>query len=211
MTHRAMATTPLWALTGAIAIEAATAWLLPHREVRRFSLGDLSFRTRQGRANQRPVHRPFVIGATGGGIIDIRRRIGFSVDRWRRRRRRGDGVGRFGRLGRLGGFDGFGGVEIDRLGFGLRLGGEHTRFRLIHAIRQRGGWFAATRRGHFGVLVLVLGVARRATRLLHVVLDHRDHRVIGDAALARTIVVQNVTEPNPALLHELPRSAALAR
>jgi hypothetical protein len=30
--------------------------------------------------------------------------------------------------------------------------------------------------------------------------------VIGDAALARTVVVQNVTEPKPALLHELPRS-----
>ena len=209
MTHRARATTTLWALTGAIAIEAATAWLLPHREVRRFSLGDLSFRTRQGRANQRPVHRPLVIGA--GGLIDISWRIGFSVDRWRWGRHRGDGVSRFGRLGRLGGLGGFGGVEIDRRGFGLRLGGEHTRFRLIHAVRQRGGWFAATRRGHFGVLVLVLGVARRATRLLHVVLDHRDHRMIGDAALARTIVVENVTEPNPALLHELPRSAALAR
>ena len=203
-----MATTTLGALTGAIAIEAATAWLLPHREVRRFSLGDLSFRTRQGRANQRPVHRPLVIDATGGGLIDISRRIGFSVDRWRWGRNRGDGVSGFGRLGRLGGFGGF---EIDRLGFGLRLGGEHTRFRLIHAVRQRGGRFAATRRGHFGVLVLVLGVARRATRLLHVVLDHRDHRMIGDAALARTIVVENVTEPNPALLHELPRSAALAR
>jgi hypothetical protein len=32
--------------------------------------------------------------------------------------------------------------------------------------------------------------------------------MIRDAALARTIVVQNVTEPNPALLHELPRSDA---
>jgi hypothetical protein len=32
--------------------------------------------------------------------------------------------------------------------------------------------------------------------------------MIGDAALTRTVVVQNVTEPNPALLHELPRSDA---
>jgi hypothetical protein len=28
--------------------------------------------------------------------------------------------------------------------------------------------------------------------------------VIGDAALARTVVVDDVTEPNPALLHETP-------
>jgi hypothetical protein len=30
--------------------------------------------------------------------------------------------------------------------------------------------------------------------------------MVGDTALARTVVVKNVTEPNPALLHELPRS-----
>jgi hypothetical protein len=31
--------------------------------------------------------------------------------------------------------------------------------------------------------------------------------MIGDASLSRTIVVQNVTEPNPALLHETPPEA----
>ena len=36
--------------------------------------------------------------------------------------------------------------------------------------------------GHLGVLVLVLGVARRAARLLHVVADHRDDGVVGHAA-----------------------------
>jgi hypothetical protein len=30
--------------------------------------------------------------------------------------------------------------------------------------------------------------------------------MVGDAALARTVVIENVTEPNPAMLHELPRS-----
>jgi hypothetical protein len=54
----------------------------------------------------------------------------------------------------------------------------------------------------------VIGVARGATRLFHVVFDNRDHRMVGDAALARTVVVQNVTEPDPAFLHELPRSDA---
>jgi hypothetical protein len=33
--------------------------------------------------------------------------------------------------------------------------------------------------------------------------------MVGDAALARTVVVKNVTEPNPALLHKLPRSVYL--
>ena len=51
-------------------------------------------------------------------------------------------------------------------------------------------------------------VAGGAASLLHLVFNHRDDRMIRDAALARTIVVQNVTEPNPALLHELPRSDA---
>jgi hypothetical protein len=30
--------------------------------------------------------------------------------------------------------------------------------------------------------------------------------MIRDAALPRTVIIQNVTEPKPALLHELPRS-----
>jgi hypothetical protein len=67
------------------------------------------------------------------------------------------------------------------------------------------GWdyrlFAASGR-HLGLLVFVLRVARGAPRLLDGVVDHRDDRVIGDAALTRTVVVQNVTEPKPALLHE---------
>jgi hypothetical protein len=51
----------------------------------------------------------------------------------------------------------------------------------------------------------MLGITRRAPRLPDVLVNHRDDDVIGDAALARTVVVQNVTEPKPALLHELPR------
>jgi hypothetical protein len=47
----------------------------------------------------------------------------------------------------------------------------------------------------------VFRVARRATRLLHLVIDHGDDGMVGDATLTRTIVVQNVTEPKPALLH----------
>jgi hypothetical protein len=47
----------------------------------------------------------------------------------------------------------------------------------------------------------MFSVARRATRLLDVFFDHGDNRVIGHAPLARTVVVQNVTETQPALLH----------
>jgi hypothetical protein len=68
----------------------------------------------------------------------------------------------------------------------------------------------AARRRYSGLFVFVIRVARRAASLLHLVFDHRDDRVIGDAALARTIVVQNVTEPKPALLHELPRSRSFS-
>lgn len=58
--------------------------------------------------------------------------------------------------------------------------------------------------------VLVLPVASAAPRLLHVVLhDCHDH-VVRDAALARTVVIQNVTEPRPALLHQVPPEHALS-
>ena len=50
-------------------------------------------------------------------------------------------------------------------------------------------------------LVRMFGIAGRAAGLLHVLLDHRDHGVIGHAALARTVVVHDVTETQPALLH----------
>jgi hypothetical protein len=47
----------------------------------------------------------------------------------------------------------------------------------------------------------MFGVAGGAPRLLDVFVDHRDDSVIGHAAFARTVVVQNVTETQPALLH----------
>jgi hypothetical protein len=48
----------------------------------------------------------------------------------------------------------------------------------------------------------VVGIAGRAPGLLHLVLDHRNDDMVGDAALARAVVVKNVTEPKPALLHQ---------
>jgi hypothetical protein len=69
--------------------------------------------------------------------------------------------------------------------------------------------FSALRR-HPGLLVFVIGVAGSASGLLHLVVNHCNDGVIRDAALARAIVVQNVTEPKPALLHQkFPRSRVL--
>src|SRR5687768_10274285 len=68
---------------------------------------------------------------------------------------------------------------------------------------ERAG-LATPRRGHLRFFVLVLRVASRAPCLLDGVFDHRHDRMVGNAALARTVVVQNVTEPKPALLHENP-------
>src|SRR5687767_123086 len=81
-----------------------------------------------------------------------------------------------------------------RLGLGKLAAGEN--FLVEGAGRLR---LAAARR--LAPFVDVLGVARRASRLLDVFVDHRDHGVIGHAPLARTVVVQNVTETQPALLH----------
>jgi hypothetical protein len=49
----------------------------------------------------------------------------------------------------------------------------------------------------------VLGVTRRAAGLLDVFLDHGHDGVIGHAPLTRTVIVKNVTETQPALLHLL--------
>ena len=88
--------------------------------------------------------------------------------------------------------------QVERMFAGIgRIAGRHAIL------------FAARRRDP-GLLVFVIRVARRAASLLHLVFDHCNDRVIGDAALARTIVVQNVTEPKPALLHELPRSRSFS-
>src|SRR5947207_1353253 len=65
--------------------------------------------------------------------------------------------------------------------------------------RRRCVAFASLTR-HLRVLVLVLRIARRAARLLHVGAYHRDDGVIGEPALTRTVIVQNVTKPKLALL-----------
>src|SRR3954454_14759244 len=78
-------------------------------------------------------------------------------------------------------------------------GREHLRV-------ERGGRFGlAALPRDLRVLEFVIGVARRATHLLHVVGDHRHDDVVGHASLTRTIIVQNVTKPKLALLHQRSR------
>jgi hypothetical protein len=134
--------------------------------------------------------------ALGSLSFGVTRRLAHDVCVFRPRRR----LGRLDRLDRLDsdfGFDRLLGLGRHQDGWvgGLgRRGRGDTRFLLL------------PRRRNLGLLVLVLGITRGAACPLHLVFDHRDDRMVGDAALARTIVIENVTEPNPAMLHELPRS-----
>src|SRR4051812_23393262 len=64
---------------------------------------------------------------------------------------------------------------------------------------QRGRGVLTTLSRDPRVLVLVIGVACRAPRLFHILVDHGDDDVIGDAPFARTVIVENVTKPRLAL------------
>jgi hypothetical protein len=68
-----------------------------------------------------------------------------------------------------------------------------------------------TKSRHPGVPVVVLGIAGGAARLLDGLVDHGDDRVIRDTAFTRTVVVQNVTKPRLALLHQSPRRVSGGR
>jgi hypothetical protein len=131
------------------------------------------------------VDRPLVVG--------IARRLAHDVCVLRPRRR----LSRLDELESAFGLDrllGFGRHQNGRVGGLERRGRGDDRLLLL------------PRRRNLGLLVLVLCITRGAACPLHLVFDHRDDRMVGDAALARTVVIENVTEPNPAMLHELPRS-----
>src|SRR5262245_25480514 len=75
-----------------------------------------------------------------------------------------------------------------------------------HLRVERGRLLAlATLARNFCVFVFVFSVAGCAARLLDVLSDHGDDGVIGHAPLTRTVVVQNVTKPKLALLHQCSR------
>jgi hypothetical protein len=157
-----------WLIAVPLAVEATAS--LTDREVGRFPLGGLAFWTRQRRTNQRPMHRPFVLAARRCRLLDIDR------------------------LHLLGGFEGFrrknGYVVNDVVDDGFFRGGEGRRLSAFdRPPRGRRARLFPARCWDFGVLVHVLGVTRGAACLLHRVFDHRDNRMIGDAALARTVIV----------------------
>src|SRR6185437_14774256 len=156
--------------------------VLADRELRQRTLGLDAFRPWQRRANQRTMH-----GTLFEGPILIAwsgHRVGVK---W------------------LCGL-GYGGLNRFGLGFRVDLWGtgHHRRWR---SRCDNGLRFPSPRR--FSTLVRVFGVARRASSLFDLVLDHRDDYVIRHAALTRTVVVQYVTETQPALLHSLPRIGTL--
>jgi hypothetical protein len=53
----------------------------------------------------------------------------------------------------------------------------------------------------------VFRIARRATNLLYIRTDHRDDGMVGHATFARTVIIENVTKPKLALLHQIPRKS----
>src|SRR5712692_3846802 len=118
------------------------------------------------------------------GLRRLARRFALIIGR-RRDRRRGRHVGAVGRA-----------LVRDT----LRSVREHLR------IERRGRLVLAPLPRHLRVPVFVLRLARRAPRLLDVLAHHRDDGVVRHATLAWTIVVQNVTKPKLALLHQRSRS-----
>ena len=103
------------------------------------------------------------------------------------------------------GRDGNGGGRRDRRS--CRRGEMRGFVSLGHArqdfLVQGGRRFLLPALRHTRAFIGVLGVARRASCLLDVFLDHGDNRVIGHASLAWTVVVQNVAQTQPALLHSI--------
>jgi hypothetical protein len=166
------------------AVRSAHPWLADC-EFRFLPFRNLTILPRQRRANQAAVHRTLVFRRSGlvlaahvlGRLISLER---LQIERL---------------------------CQIRVISVALPLlvderllvgGTEPARLRRVNGAILRA---PAALRGNPGSFVFVVGIAGRAAGLLHLVVDHRYNGVVGDAALTRTVVVQNVTEPKPALLH----------
>lgn len=182
----------------AVAVAAVEPAVLTNGEIRSLTLRNLTIGPWQRRPNERTMDWPFIVW------LFARFRLRLRIRRWVRidGLRLGDSVEQIDRRGER-----F--VDNDgRFWIGHRRTGKCRPFgRRDH---QRGLRLLAPRHRHFGLLIFVVRVAGGAACLLHLVFNHRDDRMVRNAALARTVVVQNVTEPKPALLHELPRSCVLS-
>ena len=97
------------------------------------------------------------------------------------------------------------GLDLRRRRFsaGRGAGGSRRRLAELGNTRRegRGVGFPAKPRQP-GLLEFVLRLARRATRLLHIVPDHRHHHMVREAAFPGAIIVKDVTKPKLALLHQ---------
>ena len=101
------------------------------------------------------------------------------------------------------------GFDLRDRGVGLVFEGVRRRHDTRNAVEdlliQRPGDVLFLALGwHPGVLVVVLGVARRAPGLFDLVAHHGDDGVVRDPALARTVIVHDITESRLALLHQAP-------
>jgi hypothetical protein len=206
------------------ALPAASGVRLSNRELRHRARHDrLTFGSRQRRANQRPANRAFFVDhrspALRNGCRGFRLRLQYAIGRYDRRPDRAcrwidvmavtrlvERCGDWKRLGLVGN------KTVIGIGVG-ELSDAGDRLRGLQAVEHLGekrglrslsplGW-------HFSLFVLMFCVADDAAGLFDVILDHRDDCVIGDTALARTVVVQHVAGPKPALLHALPRKTSL--
>jgi hypothetical protein len=159
---------------------SSAAARLTNREVWRLPFGRLTVRSGQGRADQAAMDRTIVIA-----------RLALVHGQWFRLLRFG------GRLER-GCCDR--GVESvsDRFD---RLRIEFGTQRAFH--RLTGSTFGAfsTLRRNTCPFEFVVRLTGGAACLLDLIFDHGHDGMVGDAALARAVIVQNVTEPKPALLH----------
>ena len=201
---------------------AIVRWL-PDRELRHCTCGHrLALRARERGSNERATHWTF-LGRRGC--------LGHGRRRWRRRRERGwerrRSVGDRGRWNRAPGRRGVMAVAGRRhRGDGRRQLVVHRGWRVfrvgIHMMREprrrlrslqsvehlveksRLRPLAPLRR-HLALFEFVFRVTDDAAGLFDAVVDHRHDGVIGDTALARTVIVQHVAGPEPALLHALPR------
>ncbi len=181
----ALAVALIRALSRAASASAAAALIakptplagLPDREFGQRTLLGNAVRTRKRRANQGPADGPFVArGAVVGGRVFGGRRCRFA------------------------GRDLRGGVGPGRRDSGVRLVAHSGQNLVVKRVRS----IFATAAGRAAAFEPVLGMARRASRLTNLVVDHRDDGVVGHAPLARTVIVYGITDSQPALLHETP-------
>ena len=91
------------------------------------------------------------------------------------------------------------------IGSGRETRGQRALKTIEHLGEQGGLLFLAPLDRHLAILVFVLCIAYDAACLFNVIVDHRDDCVVRNTAFARTVIVQHVAGPIPALLHALPR------